>query len=219
MANYIPSKEADLVNWGENFTDLITATPLAYGLTVLDASTLQSNFDEFKAAYQVAVNPATRTISTIAAKDEEKAGFLSLARAYAAIIRANQAVTNEQRAALGLTVADPTPTPVPIPSSVPVINVPLAGPSVQYMTIVDQYTPTSKAKPAGVAGMALYRKVAATPSGVFLGATLVGLFTRADQLIDTSGLEQGQVATYWGQWYNRKGQLGPISAPASAVIQ
>lgn len=219
MASYIPSKEADLINWGLNYTTLISATPLAYGLTAGDAASLASNFAEFQTAYNLAINPSTRTIATVAAKDEQKAGFLSLARSYAAIIRANQSVTNEQLAALGLTVRDSTPTVVPVPTSVPVINVPLAGPSQQYMTIADQYTPTSKAKPQGVAGMLLFRKTAATPQTNFVGAQAVGLFTKADQLLDTSGLTAGEVATYWGRWYNRKGQLGPLSAPASAVIQ
>jgi hypothetical protein len=215
--SYIPSKDADLISWGENYSDLLTADPALYGLTAGDALTVQTQFDEFQAAYNLAVNPSTRTIVTVAAKDEEKAGFLSIARAYAAIIRANQAVSPSDKAALGLSIPDPTPTPVPPPSSVPVLAVPLVGPNQHYMTIADQFTPTSKAKPVGVAGMLLYRVVGTAPAVDPEQADVIGLFTRADQLISTAGVVAGKIVTYWGRWYNRKGQIGDFSSPVSAV--
>ena len=121
---YIPNRDADLVAWGLNYTDRITATPMAYGLQAADALILQTNYDEFVTAYNLAVNPPTRTIVTVAAKDEERAGFVSLARAYANIIQANEGVTPEQIAELGLTVRDTTPTPIPTPTTQPVLALP-----------------------------------------------------------------------------------------------
>lgn len=215
--SFIPSKDADLINWGANFTDLITASPATYGLLSADALVLQDNFDQFNAAYDLAINPATRTIVTVAAKDEEKAGFLSLARSYAAIIRANVGVSNANKTALGLNIPDPTPTPIPPPSSVPVLAVPLVGPSQQYLSIADQFTPTSKAKPFGVAGMLLYRFVGTAPAVDPTLASVISMETRADRIISTEGILAGKIVTYWGRWYNRKGQLGDFSSPVSCV--
>lgn len=214
---YIPSKDADLVNWGNNFATLITADPPRYGLQASDASVIQSNFDEFQTAYGLATDPATRTIVTVAAKDEEKAGFLSLARSYAAIIRANQGVSNDDKVALGLNIPDPTPTPIPAPTSYPVLTIPLAGVGQQYLSVADQFTPTTKAKPFGVAGMLLYRKVGATPAVNMDGAEVIGIVTRADSIISTAGVTAGQITSYAGKWFNRKGELGPLSAITSQV--
>lgn len=209
---YIPSKDADLINWGRNYTDLLTADPARYGLQAADALTLHNLFDDFDAAYALAIDPNTRTKVNVALKDGHKADFLSLARAYAAIIRANRGVTDEDKTALGLNIPDPTPTPVPVPTTVPVMSIPLVGQNVHMFTIVDQLTPSKKAKPEGVAGLLLHRKVGATPATVFEDFTVCGLLTRSDELVSTLGVASGQYVTYAGQWYNRKGELGPLSA-------
>lgn len=217
---YIPTKDADLIDWGSNFASVITADPAAYGLLAADALVIQTNFDEFQAAYTLAVNPATRTIVTIAAKDEEKAGFLSLARGYAAIIRANAGVSDEAKAAAGLTIPDPTPTPIPVPTTSPLLAAPLQGQGVILMTITDSATPTLKKKPFGVLGGILY-------AGVWTGATppvpgtltVVGLYTKSDNVITTASFASpGDKFRFQAQWYNRKGQLGPLGPATDLII-
>lgn len=215
---YIPTRDADLITWGSNFASLLTADPMLYGLLASDASVIQSNYDEFAAAYTASQDPSTRTIVTVAAKDEEKAGFLSLARAYAAIIRANGGVTPENKAALGLTIPDPTPTPIPVPGTYPVGNIPFVGVNTHPMTLADQLSPLSKAKPFGVAGALVYRAVGAVAPTDFDDSRAFLIATRADTLVSTAGLTQGQFASYWARWFNRKGEFGPLSAPFSAVI-
>lgn len=218
--SYIPTKDADLINWGSNFAAVITADPAAYGLLAADALTIQTNFDEFNAAYTVAINPATRTIVTIAAKDEEKAGFLSLARAYAAVIRANAGVSPEAKAAAGLTIPDPTPTPIPVPSTYPLMAAPLQGVGTILMTLVDQATPLIKAKPFGVAGACLYfsKWVGATPPDGD-SKQLLGLITKSDNIIETAPFATaGEKIRWYAQWYNRKGQLGPIGPVLDTIV-
>lgn len=219
--SYIPTRDAELIDWGANFAGVITADPAAYGLLAADALVIQTNFNEFNAAYILAVNPATRTIVTIAAKDEEKAGFLSLARAYAAIIRANAGVTNEAKSAAGLTIPDPTPTPIPVPSTSPILAAPLQGQGVILMTITDSATPLLKKKPFGVAGGLLFFRqwtnlTTPPPPQDYM---LIGLFTKSDNVITTSTFAAaGEKFSFNGQWYNRKGQLGPLGADLPLII-
>lgn len=217
---YIPTRDADLINWGDNFASVITADPATYGLLAADALVIQTQFDEFNAAYIVAVNPATRTIVTIAAKDEEKAGFLSIARAYAAIIRANAGVSNDAKAAAGLTIPDPTPTPIPVPSTYPLLAAPLQGIGQILMTITDQATPLIKKKPFGVLGGVLYTNKWTTvnPPADNL-KSLFGLFTKSDNVIETAGIfVAADKVRFSAQWYNRKGQLGPIGPVLDVII-
>lgn len=213
--SYIPTKDADLIAWGDNFAAVITADPALYGLLAADALVIQTQYNEFAAAYAIAVNPATRTIVTIAAKDEEKAGFLSIARAYAAIIRANAGVSDAAKAAAGLTIPDPTPTPIPVPSTTPILAAPLQGIGTILMSITDSATPLIKKKPFGVVGGCLFfsKWVGVTPPD---GSQklLLGLITKSDNVLTTAGYTTaGEKVRYYCQWYNRKGELGPIGAP------
>lgn len=218
--SYIPTRDADLIAWGDNFASVITADPAVYGLLPADALVIQTQFDEFNAAYVIAVNPATRTIVTIAAKDEEKAGFLSIARAYAAIIRANAGVSNDAKAAAGLTIPDPTPTPIPVPSTYPLLAAPLQGIGQILMTITDQATPLIKKKPFGVLGGCLFsQKWTSASPPPDATKTLFGLITKSDNVIETAGIyAAADKVRFYAQWYNRKGQLGPIGPTLDVII-
>jgi len=209
---YIPTRDADVDNWANNFQNLLTLDPAKYGLAAADAAIVAGQFTIWHTAYQLAIAPETRTKPAVADKDGEKLTLLQICRDYAAQIRANKGVTDEDKAALGLTIPDPTPTPVPVPSTIPVINVPLAGPGKHAMNITDQLTPDSKAKPAGVAGMLLFRGTSPTGPVAFSACSVHSMQTRSDVLIDTSDVTAGHFVTYYGKWYNRKGQFGGESA-------
>lgn len=218
--SYIPTKDADLIAWGQNFADVISANPAAYGLLASDALTILTDFNEFNDAYLLAVNPSTRTIVTIANKDGEKADFLSMARAYAALIRANAGVSDENKAAAGLTIPDPTPTPIPVPTTTPIMAAPLQGQGVILMSMTDSATPLLKKKPFGVAGGLIYWAAwsgATPPSGAV--KNLLGLFTKSDNVITTGDFsDPGDKIRFYAQWYNRKGQLGPFGATLDLII-
>lgn len=215
---YIPNTDAGVLSWGSNFTTLITADPGRYGLEATNAALLQGLYDDFDAALTVALDPDTRTKPSVALKDGHKADFLASARAYAAIIRANLGVTDEDKVSLGLNVPDPTPTPIPPPSTTPVCTVTLAGIDVHQMSVADILTPTKKAKPQGVTGMLLLRTVTATPTADITIANLVQIVTKSDSLISTAGLEKGKYANYAGVWFNRKGELGEIGGVSSFIV-
>ena len=71
MANapYIPAKDALFAAWLLNFSTLLTASPVTYGLTAPDAVTVAGVNGTFQAAYATATNPATRTSGAVAATD------------------------------------------------------------------------------------------------------------------------------------------------------
>jgi hypothetical protein len=212
---YIPNKDAEVVQWGRNYSDLLTDDPPRYGLSAADALIVQTQFDIFNASYERATDPSTRTIVTVADKDGEKLTFLQLARQYAAIIRANAGVSDEDKTALGLHIPDPTPTPIPPPTTYPTVSILLLGSGEMQLFIADQLTPDIKAKPAGVAGCLLFRKFAATRPTDMVGALLHRVITRADTVLDTSDVPPGNFIAFQGQWFNKKGQIGPIGPVVS----
>jgi len=216
--SYIPTKDADYSLWSANFCDMISADPARYGLEAADAGVIAAQETIWQAAYLLAVTLATRTRVTVADKDGEKVTSLQLNRQYAAIIRADAGVDDADKTALGLHIPDPTPTPVPVPTTYPQISILLCGNNQQQIFIADQLTPDTKAKPAGVAGCLLLRTESIAPQPILVNPLLVGVITRADTVIDTTGLTKGQWANYRGAWFNRKGQIGPYGPVTSFVI-
>jgi len=90
------------------------------------------------------------------------------------------------------------------------------------MIYKDSDTATGKAKPYGVIGLLLYRKIADTPQDDFDAANpqLVGLYTKSPMAVDIPNGVRGKLATYWAQWITRgakashgAGQVGPLAAP------
>ena len=215
---WIPTKDADLDPWCLNFAALLTANPALYGLEAADALVVQTQTDIFHAAYLVAIAPATRTKLSVLEKDGEKLTELGIVRLYGAQIRANAGVEDEDKTALGINIPDPTPTPVPTPTTAPTVTVTLAGIGVHLMDIRDVLTPTSKAKPVGVAGCVLFFQDGVAPLVALTTPLVSGIVTRADQVISTFGGVAGHYRTYVGQWFNRKGELGPLGAPAAFII-
>lgn len=216
---FIPSKDADVVNWGLNFSTLLTADPPRYGTDAAAALLIQTEFDAFSAAYTLAVDPGTRTPATVAHKDGTKSLFLHDARALAALIRPNQGVDAADKIALGLTIPDPVPTPVPTPTSAPVLSLVGIAATTHTCAYADELTPTTKKKPTGVIGMCLYRSIAVAAQTVFDTANAVHIAncTKSPFVVDVPGGNTGKVATYWGRWFTRNGKFGPLSAPRSVV--
>ena len=216
--SYIPAKEADLLTWGNNFQTKIAAAPATYGLQAADATAITTDYNAFSTAYATANNPSTRNAVSVAAKDGAKAAFLTLARMYAAIIRANAGVADGDKIALGLTVKDDQPSPVPDPSTPPLVSVPLMGVGQHQIHFRDMLMPDKKAHPEGCRGVMLVRTITAAPSADMEAAVPVAILNKADEVLDTSTLDKGKYANYAARWYGTRGTLGPISSVVSALI-
>lgn len=216
--DYIPSRDAEFETWLLNFKTLIAATPTNYGLVAADGTAITNTYNAWHTAFLAASNPGTRTNVTIAAKDAQKILTLSLVRTYAKAIRANLAVSDSLKLGIGLHVADTEPSPVPAPSTFPLLTINGAGPGTQTLRAADQETPTRRAKPAGAAGMLLFRTIATTPSDDPENALFLGFVTRAEYVSSFNSGDDGKVATYFARWTNAKGEMGPWSAPISMRI-
>lgn len=216
--SYIPSREADMLLWAQNFSTLITANPANYGLTAGDATTIDGFVDAFDSALTTAVNPATKTIATVAAKNGAKTAMLDICRPYAQLIRHNLGLSNELKAGLGLTIVDLTPTAIPAPVTAPLLNLIGATPLEHTMRFSDQNTPDKRGKPFGVIGMQLFKFIGATPPAGTTEYLFHSFITRQPLSVDFGDDDVGKKAYYIGRWQNGKGETGPWSAPVSLTI-
>lgn len=218
MTSYIPQRDVDLGPWADNFRDLIVAAPATYGLQASDGVAIAAVVDAWDTAYATATNPATRTPSTIAAKDSAKGAMVPILRFYAQTVKLNQGVTNENKIALGIHVNDAGPTPVPVPPTAPALTLDSQRHLSMTLRARDQATPSSNAKPFGVIGGEI-----ATTIGVAIATDPnAALFTRIQTktpfTLDFAPADVGKICTIWSRWFNRKGELGPWSNSLSQTI-
>ena len=216
--SYIPTREADLDGWLNNFQTLIAATPANYGLVAADATAITNAYTSWHSAYQTATNPTTRTQATITAKNEQKANVLSVVRGYAATIRANRAVSDQLKIGLGLHVPDTQPTPVPAPSTKPVLAIAGMSQGTQVVRATDELTPNSRARPVGSAGMLVYRHVGTSAINDPAQATFQTFIGKTTVNSTFAPADNGKVVTYFARWTNAKGQTGPWSQGVSGSI-
>lgn len=136
-------------------------------------------------------------------------------------LQASSAVSNEERAALGITVPDPVATPVPIPTTKPVAQVDTRQRLQHTIAFADEGTPTEKAKPFGVIGAEIWVSILAAglPAPGDPGAfTFLTVDTRTPHTTDFDGGDGGKTAHYLLRWVNSRGQKGPWSETVSATI-
>lgn len=221
--SYVPAQDALFAAWLLNFSTLLTAAPATYGLVAGDAVIVDAQNAAFQAAYTAATNPATRTTSSVAAKDAARASAESVVRPYAQRIKVNPAVSNASRVNIGVTVDAFPPTPIPAPTTSPVLMLVMATPLQHTLQYRDSLTPTSKAKPYGVKQLALFVTVGVAPAVDPDAAIYRGGFTKSPLNVGFDSSQRGKIATYFSRWENGSGPggvaaRGPWSDPVSVVI-
>jgi hypothetical protein len=220
---YIPAADADFSNWLLNFSTVLTAAPIDYGLTAGDATIVAGENTAFQAAYTLATDPGTRTSATVAAKDAARASAESIVRPYAQRIKVNPAVSNEMRSTIGVTIDTFPPTPIPAPLTNPVLSLIRMIPLTHVFAYADSDTPTKKAKPYGVKFCSVSVSVGIAPAVDPTVARYVGGFGKSPLQITFDAADRGKVATYFARWQNGSGPggvgaFGPWATPVSFII-
>jgi len=215
---YIPQTDWAFKSFLQNFSTLISADPNRYGVSAADATVIANHYTAFASAFDTVQAPSTRNATTIAQKDAVRASAAASIRIYAQIIKANQGVDNEDKAALGIHLDDPTPTPIPAPTSAPLLSIVAAFSGQHEIRYADENTPASRAKPHGVLQLQLNRTVATGANPDPNASTMVGLFTKQPVMVPQDPADVGKTATYFGRWVTRKGLFGPWSLPISMTI-
>ncbi|HEX3356806.1 MAG TPA: hypothetical protein VHS31_07540 [Tepidisphaeraceae bacterium] len=217
-ATYIPRKEQDLSAWALNFSTLIAASPARYGLASADALTIEGVCSAFITSLVAASDPATQTKPTVAAKDAAREAMLPVVRQYAQQIRINAGVSNEDKSALGLNLPNHSRSPVAAPSTSPTITLIGATPGEITARFADTNTPTRRAMPAGALGLLVFVAIDSNAVADPSKALFRAFITRQPFALAFESIDAGKVATVFGRWMNRKGELGPWSNAASMRI-
>lgn len=217
--SYIPPRDADLDDWLNNFSTLITAGPATYGLVAGDATAIAAGVLSWHTKFLAAIAGPTRGPMTIADKDDEKVLVLALVRPYAQQVANNAAVDVADKVSLGVNPRTTSPTPVPTPATQPVILLAGAMP-LQHMLRYRDATaiPSVKAKPAGVIQLYLYGATSATVIVDPATLPMIRPATKSPLLVDFDASDKGKTCYYAGRWVTRTGLMGPWSNITAAVV-
>ena len=216
-SGFLPSADAALLAWSNNFSTLISAGAVSYGLTVGQATT----YAVLNAAYSAAitaVDPGVRSRASVQTKNTSRLALKNNARLLARLVEATPGVTNTQKTLLQLTVRS-GPTPIPVPATQPslivksvigrTVTVMLRGPDV-----------TRRGKPAGIASAFIYSFIGVAPPATFAAYTFEGSSTRTTFILQFPPTVVGG-AQVWltACWANPRDQTGPACTPVTAYLQ
>ena len=219
---YIPPKDADFDLWLVNFDALLTATPTDFGLEAADAVAVAAVTATWVAAFAISSNPTTRTTPTVADKDVARASAEAVVRPYAVQISKNTAVTDLNKAAIGVTIPTLVPTPIPAPTDAPTLSLVSAISLVQTLAY-KVAAQVGKSKPFGSRGVEVYRAVGTVPATDPAQAVFQGNYTKSPLVQNFAAEDQGKFVTYWARYVTASGpggvtQPGPWSDALNLVV-
>jgi hypothetical protein len=217
--SYIPAEDAEFRNFATTFANGITANPALYMLTSAQAASIQQAVDEFVAAYQIVVEPATKTKATVIAKENARSIAENLIRQYAMIIKENDGIDDGDKVNIGVRPRNPSREPIEVPSSWPVLNILGNTFGTQTIKYIDSAT-EKKARPFGASELQLFLTITAdgAPEPDVTTGKFVGKFTRNPITVDFTPSDNCKMATYWARWVSARGETGPWSFPATMAI-
>lgn len=118
-ADYMPTKEGDLVPWTENFITVANANLAALGLTAPDITAITTNKSNYSTGLNNAIAKQADAKGATDNKNEKKSVLQDNIRALAKQIQGKPGVPDSLKVQLGIKSANPTP---PSPNPVPPID-------------------------------------------------------------------------------------------------
>jgi hypothetical protein len=218
MPDWIPDSETARDNLLTTYVDYLTPNFAALGVSVTKKDaflSLVAGYTTARAAkntYEAQGAPIYQTY-----RDALEA-LVAEWRTLTGEIMSRRETTPAQRASLGLPPLDTTPTTAGPPASKPVIiKVDGSQRLIHIVHWVDENTPGSKAKPAGVKRAILLLKIGAAPTGP-TDMQEVAADTATPYLYSFAVADAGKTAHWAVCWENSSGQRGPCSAATSWTI-
>jgi hypothetical protein len=216
-SSYLPSKEADLVDWADNFVTVLTAHATAWQVPADEVTALTAALNAFKPLHEQAAGPDSTAV-IVEQKNEAKAALVTLIRNMVNYRLANPAVVNNAaRVELGLHVKDTNPTPVGPPTTAPEIE--LTFPGIRRIDVhFKDESSSSKARPAGTNGAVVFWEFSETPITDLNALSHSALATKTPYRFEFGEADRGKRIYVALRWQSSRGDRGPASSIESAAV-
>lgn len=219
MSDYIPAPDDEFDTYlRDQFAPYEASNFAALGLTAADNTELQNATTAWGYAWTGFTNAEAAFKAATMDKDEKRAAAEVVVRRLAQKVQGNPAVTDVQRAALGITVRKTTKTPVGVPTTVPVLSrSDTSTRCILRLFFSDATTPDSKGKPPGVQSCEIREQIGGTAPTDPNAMAFLAIETRSPYRADFEAGDVGKTVYFALRWLNTKGQPGPWSQIFNAV--
>ena len=215
----IPARDTQLATWGQVFADAINASPSTYGLSLTDAANIVTANNNFQAAYATATDPATRSRTSVAAKDSYKNAAVATFRGYYVIIQNDPGVTDDNKLAAGVKLKSQARHKILCPQTQPLVTILGAIPLQIQCRYQDPDHQSARGRKApGAVSVQFWAEVSATPTELVTNAHFIGDFTRNIVQLDFAPGDAGKTAVIWCRWQGKRGDTGPWSTAVKMTI-
>jgi hypothetical protein len=216
MADFFPKREAELVDWLKNFSQVITENVTAWAIPADVASGLATKVTAYETAF-LAATGENGTKALVIEKNEKRDALKAEVRTIKnKFIDYNDAVTDPNREKLGLPLRDKIPTPRPRPTSRPQLEVRPTNNRQHTVTALNQEG--KKTKPADAHGVSFASAILNHPP---VNADAIGhsfFRMKTSEVFDYNEEDRGKKVYYAACYENAKGETGPWSDIVEAIV-
>lgn len=219
--DYIPRPDGTFSAWAEQYVSAVVEWWTAHGMDVAELAALKAALDDWNAAYPAHVAAQSAAEGARQAKDAARAALEQQVRPVTNFVQAWGGTTNADRAAIGISVRGGPALRAGSPTTAPVAVVDSTQRLTHQLRLVDESTPTRRARPRGVQRAEVF--VALTPPGHPAPTNpgdyrYTGSVTRGQTTLSFEPSKGGMQAHYLSRWVSTTGATGPWSETASATV-
>jgi hypothetical protein len=217
MPDYIPASDEKFLEWAKNLYDY-AATHFSGWNIPTPQTDLQTLLTAYETAFQVTQNPNRGKVDVLH-KNEARDALKSKIRVYVrAYLINNLAVTDEDKAAMGLPIHKKGKTSIPLPETVPELTVDTGTPRRHKVHYRDKDS-ERRGKPAHVAGIEI-RSVILDHYPASVDELVNSNYDTASPFVkDYNEAERGKKVYYCGRWeISKEGGKGPFGEIVEAII-
>ena len=218
---YIPKPDADFAAFASAYYAAVKVWWSDHGLNETDLEPLKNALELWQSAFPEHLAARDAAEAARQAKDAARELLEAQIRPVSNFIQTFPSTTDADRATIGITIRQDTARRAVVPTSKPLVIVEPAGRFTHGLRLVDESTPTRRARPRGVDRAEIY--VAFTPTGAPAPRDMHA-FRYAMSVSDGKAVlsfeaqEGGLQAHYLARWVTRRGAIGPWSDGASETI-
>ena len=205
--------EAELVTGSTNFSDLINANAVEYGLQAKDAEEYAALNQAYVVNYARSQNPSTDSREATVLKNQAREALVREARRLTKLCQAARNMDDAKRRALGINVPDRESTAKPAPRTRPATSVRDVDGHVIELGLRDADNPR-RSRPVGAAGANVLTHVGETAPASMSDWTFQGNATRRTFTFTIPAMvPPGAKVWITAAWYGTRGETGPLASP------
>lgn len=216
-----PRPDADFAAYMNNYFEAVKKWWDTQGLDPTDLKPLEEALAAWNTNFPAHVAAQQRAEAARQNKDEARRALETQARPVTSFIQGYPKTTDADRATIGITIRAAGGGATPAPTSKPLIVVESAGRFTHELRLVDESTPTRRARPRGVERAEVF--VAFTPTGTpapndFNAFRYVQSVSDGSTVLSYESPQGGMQAHYLARWVTRRNAYGPWSETSSATV-